>query len=127
MQSPIQAATLVTSVPSPILASYTLNYAMDGDDVDMSVTDDTPSESVELSAYERQRASLQTYIDSLPYGCESTEEMQEKLEKIVGKIFVCAKAKNWLVLSTWDGMLQWYLYLFPSLSDHVSELLAAGS
>jgi proteasome activator subunit 4 len=61
----------------------------------------------EQSAMEKQRASLQTYLDSLPYECETVEEMQVHLEEIVQKIYVCAATKNWLVLSTWDGMLQW--------------------
>lgn len=125
MQSPIQAATFVPSLPSPISASPKSLDTMDGDDVDMSVTDVTPSESVELSAYERQHASLKIYLNSLPYECESTEEMQEKLEQIVGKIFVCAKAKNWLVLSTWDGMLQWYQIILL-LSSHLIYLTTAG-
>jgi proteasome activator subunit 4 len=68
---------------------------------------DSPSESVDLSAFDKQRASLQTYLDSLPYQCESLDDMQAKLEHIVGMIYICAKAKNWLVLSTWDGLLQW--------------------
>lgn len=50
---------------------------------------------------------LQTYLDSLPYECESVEDMQAHLEYIVGKITTCAKSKNWLVLTTWDGALQW--------------------
>jgi proteasome activator subunit 4 len=57
---------------------------------------------------EKQVASLKTYIDALPYKCELVDEMQAKLEAIVGKIVICAKSKNWAVLSTWDGVLQWY-------------------
>ena len=72
----------------------------------------TPSDAVQLSALDKQRESLQTYINSVPYECESVEQMQEKLQFIVDKIFVCAKTRNWLVLTTWDGMLQWYLRLF---------------
>ena len=81
---------------------------MDEDDV--SVPDSPSSESGLLSpdALERQRASLQTYLDALPYECESVEDMQAKLEYIVGRICICAETKNWLVLTTWDGMLQWY-------------------
>jgi len=73
----------------------------------------TPGEddnfSPEQSAFEKQRASLQIYLDSVPYECETIEEMQAKLEDIVGKIMICAEAKNWLLLTTWDGMLQWYV------------------
>lgn len=79
------------------------------DDDDFSVVD-SPGEVIDPSAYDKQRLSLQTYLDSLPYECESVEDMQSRLEDIVEKIFICAKSKNWLVLSTWDGMLQWYLY-----------------
>ena len=84
---------------------------MDEDDV--SVPDSPSSESGLLSpgALERQRASLQTYLDALPYECESPEEMQAKLEHIVGRICVCAETKNWLVLTTWDGMLQWCAFI----------------
>lgn len=90
------------------LSNHTAYHIFDSDmeDDEYSATD-TPGEFEELSAFEKQRATLQTYIDSVPYECESVEQMQEKLEQIVGKIFICAKAKNWLVLSTWDGMLQW--------------------
>ncbi|GLB36441.1 putative protein with domain of unknown function (DUF3437) [Lyophyllum shimeji] len=85
----------------------------DMEDDGFSVTD-TPIESVALSDYEKQLASLQTYVRSVPYETESVEEMQGKLEEIVGKIFVAAKTQNWLVLSTWDGMLQcWLLMRYP--------------
>jgi hypothetical protein len=94
-----------------------LNLVMDEDAIPVS---ETPSESGDLSGFEKQRASLQTYLDSLPYQCESVDEMQQKLEHIVGMIYVCAKAKNWLVLSTWDGMLQWST-LFCNLSLSISD------
>jgi hypothetical protein len=73
----------------------------------------------EQSVLEKQRAALQVYLNSVPYECESVEEMQTKLEEIVGKIMICAHAKNWLSLTTWDGMLQWCA-LNPSSSDPVS-------
>lgn len=85
----------------------------DMDEDEMSVPD-SPLESGEMSPRasatdDRQRATLQSYLDSLPYECEPVEDMQAKLEYIVGKIAVCAKSKNWLVLTTWDGALQWYV------------------
>ena len=88
-------------------SSYATLLGMDEDDI--SVPDSPSSESGTLSpdALERQRASLQSYLNALPYECESPEEMQAKLEHIVGRICVCAETKNWLVLTTWDGMLQW--------------------
>ncbi|KAI0961210.1 hypothetical protein AcV7_000369 [Taiwanofungus camphoratus] len=66
------------------------------------------------SVFEKEKAALQTYLDSIPYECESMEEMQTKLDFIVGKISICVETKNWLVLTTWDGMLQcWLLMHYP--------------
>ncbi|TFK76811.1 hypothetical protein BDN72DRAFT_829977 [Pluteus cervinus] len=97
---------------------------MDDDhDEELSVSD-TPGEANELSPFEKQKASLQTYLDSLPYQCESVEEMQQKLEFIVGRIFVCAKAKNWQMLTTWDGMLQcWMLMRYPIVKTTRAKLV----
>lgn len=69
---------------------------------------DTPvlDDSGELT-FDKQVASLKSYLDALPYECESVDDMQAQLEGIVGKICICADTKNWQVLSTWDGMLQW--------------------
>ncbi|KAJ6604293.1 hypothetical protein DFH09DRAFT_1300536 [Mycena vulgaris] len=59
-------------------------------------------------------AAFQTYLDAAPYACESPEEMLAKLEQIIAKMHVCIKAKNWLVLSTWDGVLEcWLLMRYP--------------
>lgn len=99
--------------PLTALVSSFLGQTSDNtmDDDEMSVPD-SPLESGEMSprqtaTVDRQRATLQSYLDSLPYECESVEDMQGQLEYIVGKIAVCAKSKNWLVLTTWDGALQW--------------------
>jgi hypothetical protein len=84
---------------------------MDGDG-DMSALDSPAVEmdpaASEQSEVEKQKMILKSYTDSVPYECESLEEMHAKLEEIVGKIAICAKSRNWLVLTTWDGMLQWF-------------------
>ena len=79
---------------------------------DISTASNSPViENADLSREEativKQRASLQTYLSSLPYNAESEEDMQARLEFILGRIIICAEAKNWLVLATWDGVLQW--------------------
>lgn len=79
---------------------------------DISTAPDSPTiETADLSREQvtivKQRASLQTYLSSLPYNAESEEDMQARLEFILGRIIICAEAKNWLVLATWDGVLQW--------------------
>jgi proteasome activator subunit 4 len=102
-----------TTPVDPSKSPQLLSGIMDEDGLLIS---DTPSESGELSGFDKQRASLQTYLNSLPYQCEAVDEMQQKLEHIVGMMYICAKAKNWLVLSTWDGMLQW-LTLYHNLHD----------
>ena len=71
------------------------------------------------SAFERQKASLQTFLDWLPYQCESVEDMQSMLEYIVARITICAETKNWFTLTTWDGILQW----FVSPAIHSRQLL----
>jgi proteasome activator subunit 4 len=98
----------------PLLEAY--NYTLDSlameEEEDISTAPDSPTiESVDLSreeaAMEKQRASLQSYLSSLPYNAESEEDMRTRLEFILGRIIICAEAKNWLVLATWDGVLQW--------------------
>ena len=79
---------------------------------ELSSAPDSPViESADLSreqaAIVKQRATLQTYLSSLPYNAEPEEDMQARLEFILGRIIICAEAKNWLVLATWDGVLQW--------------------
>ncbi|KAH9081608.1 hypothetical protein EDB83DRAFT_2512470 [Lactarius deliciosus] len=92
-------------------------FAMEEEDI--STAPESPSiESADLSreeaVIEKQRASLQTYLASLPYDTESEDEMRTRLEFILGRIIVCAEAKNWLVLATWDGVLQcWLLMRYP--------------
>lgn len=87
------------------LGNRTVLPIMDADDV--SVPESPIAETMEDSDYDKQVTALQSYLASVPYECESIEEMHAKLEYIVGRILVCAEAKNWLILSTWDGLLQW--------------------
>jgi HEAT repeat protein len=86
-----------------------ISIAMSSED-DISVVDSPEDVDVqlnELSDHDRQLASLATYLKSVPYECESVEEMHAKLEYIVGKIYISIESKNFL--SHWDGMLQWYV------------------
>ena len=102
MSSFLEFLTEISDHPDPVSGIVTMD--------DDNISDiDSPGELIEQSAMENQRASLKTYLDSLPYECETVEEMQARLEEIVQKIYICARTKNWLVLSTWDGMLQWYI------------------
>lgn len=82
------------------------------DDGDISMPGTPILESNALSpdqlALEKQRATLKTYLDSLPYACESEEVIHEKLGEIVGKMAIAVETKNWPLLCTWDGVLQWY-------------------
>src|ERR1700722_12447150 len=68
------------------------------DDADYSWEGDT---------LETQITTLKTYLDHVPYPCESPQEMQAKLEEIIGKITVCAKSRNWSFLTQWDALLSW--------------------
>ncbi|KAE9410730.1 ARM repeat-containing protein [Gymnopus androsaceus JB14] len=85
---------------------------MDEDDISFA---DTPAEDVnDPYSLEMQKRSLQTYLDSVPYETETAEYMQSRLEEILGKIAVSAKAQNWHGLTVWDKMLQcWMLLQYP--------------
>lgn len=98
-----------------------LGSSLDSDEISGDGT------STGQTAYEKQRAALQTYLNALPYESESVEEMQDKLEVIVGKILICAKTQNWLLLSTWDSILHWYVPYSAPMDDILSPLPAAGS
>jgi proteasome activator subunit 4 len=78
-----------------------------GDHDCLSVAE-TPNEpdDADASTADKHRVWIQTYLGSLPYVCESIDEMQAKLEDIVGKIAVCAHVKDWLTLNAWDSKLQ---------------------
>ncbi|KAF8213422.1 hypothetical protein K438DRAFT_1750713 [Mycena galopus ATCC 62051] len=76
---------------------------------------DTPDMDVdEYAEADNDYAAFQTYLDTAPYPCETPLEMLSKLEHIIAKMNVCIKTKNWLVLSTWDGVLEcWLLMRYP--------------
>ena len=86
---------------------------------DMDVVDDSQPEtpsmesgvespgSAEQTLFDKQRAVLQTYIDSVPYECESIEVMNEKLKGIVEKIILCTKIGDWVSLSHASNGLHW--------------------
>lgn len=88
---------------------------MDGDD-SLSHDSSPPSgaETPKTTSDQALRASLQTYLDSLPYACEPQDAMHTKLDFIVGRLVVCARARDWNTLTTWDSLLQcWLLMRYP--------------
>ncbi|TFK23084.1 ARM repeat-containing protein [Coprinopsis marcescibilis] len=92
------------------------------DDDDVSFIDLTGDP--QLTAYERHLTSLRTYTDSLPYECETPEQMQEILESIVAKLYIAAETKNWQQFVAWDGCLQcWLLMLYPIHKSTRSKLV----
>ncbi|KAG7099513.1 hypothetical protein E1B28_001358 [Marasmius oreades] len=74
-----------------------------------SYPDSLPDEMSYPASNDKESLALQSYLDSVPYACESNEAMQAKLDEIVGKIFICARTQNWFTMTTWDGMLQCWL------------------
>ncbi|KAJ7630604.1 hypothetical protein FB45DRAFT_746590 [Roridomyces roridus] len=66
-------------------------------------------DEIELDIEDSDQASMQSYFDSVPYACEAPDEVLAKLEQIIAKMHVCIAAKNWHVLSTWDGLLECWL------------------
>ena len=93
---------------------YLSPFAMpEEDEVSFAEAADESSQTT----YEKQVESLQAYLKALPYECESPEEMQRLLERIVSMICTAAKAQNWMVLTPWDGVLQWRVHLTTPASD----------
>ena len=64
------------------------------------------SDSAQLA---RQLASLRSYIESVPYICESAEEMERKFANIVDMMYVSAKSDQVELLRGWDGVLSTYV------------------
>ncbi|KZW02117.1 ARM repeat-containing protein [Exidia glandulosa HHB12029] len=88
---------------------------MDGDDsLDHDSSPPSGAETPKTTGDNQLRASLKTYLDSLPYDAESPAEMDAKLDEIVQKLAVCAHARDWNSLTTWDSLLQcWLLMRYP--------------
>lgn len=63
----------------------------------------TPNPDEDSMAYDTK--SLQTYLASVPYACESIPEMHTKLRRIVGRLLVCIKAKDWTNVPTCDTLI----------------------
>jgi proteasome activator subunit 4 len=97
---------LLTELTGSSAFSPFLN-SMDDDGDSGAATPVLEGDDVEEASYDKQLQSLRTYLDALPYPCETPEQMHAALERIVGRIAVCARTKNWLVQGTWDGLLQW--------------------
>ena len=95
-----------------LVASLGFSLKLPGqmDDDDLSALE-TPQEIDSPLAVqgqmERQLETLKGYLDALPYECEAPEEMQTKLEFIIGKMDVCIRSKNWSLLPNWSQLLHW--------------------
>jgi hypothetical protein len=83
---------------------------MDDDDFSgLETPPDIDSPSAAQGQMEKQLESLKSYLDASPYECEAPEEMQTKLELIIGKMDVCVRSKNWSLLPNWSHLLHWYV------------------
>ena len=81
---------------------------MDDDDFSgLETPQEVDSPSAVQGQMEKQLESLKGYLDALPYECETPEEMQTKLEFIIGKMDVCVRSKNWSLLPNWSQLLHW--------------------
>ena len=68
----------------------------------------TPSDAGDdlLSSEAKDLKTLEGYIKSLPYSCETIDDMHEKLRVVVEKIYVCVHTNSWAASVGWDHMLQ---------------------
>jgi len=96
----------ITQVLASISSSDLLHQVFSSD-LNMDDDDDVSTIGSQEQSWVEGR-SLQTYLDSIPYEGESIEEMQTRLEFIISRLYIAARAKNWELVTTWDGPLQWY-------------------
>lgn len=89
-----------------------LRRALDMDDDDSLATPLSPIDELADSSpdsegdlLEKQRAALRTYVGSLPYPCESIQEMDSKLAGIVDMIYMSTRTNRSDLLREWDGVL----------------------
>ncbi|KAH8120588.1 hypothetical protein DFH11DRAFT_1838384 [Phellopilus nigrolimitatus] len=75
--------------------------------------EDIPADAEEASLT-KQRAALRTYLDAVPYECESIEEMDALLAHIVDKMYVCAKSNQQYLFRGWETIIsRWILLRYP--------------
>ena len=78
-------------------------------EIDLSTPDSpgvaTPTSHEDSVAYDTK--SLDAYLASVPYKCESIPEMHTKLNWIVGRLLVCVKSRDWSNVHTCDSLLHW--------------------
>ena len=83
------------------------------DDMELGLDDDyeasSPSENttikIDETDEEKQLRVLNGYISSLPYPCESIEDMEQQLRTIVVKMTIAAEGRHWEHFFAWDGIL----------------------
>ncbi|KAF8587289.1 ARM repeat-containing protein [Ramaria rubella] len=72
----------------------------------------TPTSNEDSVAYDTK--SLETYLASVPYKCESIPEMHAKLQWIVGRLLVCVKSKDWSNVHSCDSLVHcWLMLQYP--------------
>ena len=115
----------VASLASSLLGQR-LTKMEDDDFSGLETPAEIDSPTVAQGQMEKQLESLKIYLDSLPYECESPEEMQTKLEFIVGKIDVCVRSKNWSLVPNWSQLLHWYVTQLSRLQRSLLQFLLVG-
>lgn len=99
-------ARFANYIDSGSISALGIGEDMDDEDISMAETPVDASsvspDSEQQSALEKQHATLKTYLDSVPYKCETPEEMDTKLAEIVDKIFLCATSGYWHLLPGWN-------------------------
>lgn len=71
----------------------------------------------EQTPYDKQLASLRTFLASVPYECESVEDMELHLANIVDKLHAVTLARLWHLLPGWNELLVACVYSQSSISS----------
>ncbi|KAG8905939.1 hypothetical protein FRB99_007944 [Tulasnella sp. 403] len=87
---------------------------LEDDSLDVLEPSDKASAKREETDEERQLRVLDGYITSLPYPCESVEEMKRELDNIIGKLFIAVESRQWNHVLVWDRIfLSWISLKYP--------------
>lgn len=84
---------------------FELDLDDDVDIFDAAVPSSKTEKKKDETDEERQLRIMEGWTSSMPYACESPEQMQEQLEVIVSKLLIAAESRHWEHLVAWDGAL----------------------
>ena len=107
-----QIATLLESTHGSSLIMDSDGMSTPASPIDGSDAGSTNTDEIVRS---KQQAALKTYIESVPYECESPEEMETILATILSKIYIATESSRVEIMRKLDEALNTLVQLRLSL------------